>query len=355
MARGGNTNTLVPGSPKGTNMADLLMGAGFVEVLFNYPIVDGDEDYRVAADGIGLLIQYLRANATELNIDPEQILLQARSFGVLNSYSVALCDDRADPDSPDPVRRESSRMDYFIPRFGPTTLLCFSDLPGPWSEGLNVTHFPGKVFEETTQEERIAESPTHWMLKPQLYGREWTPPMFVLRSSSYTEPCGEVDDVHSGIFGRLMLEAMDDFARESGDWVWRARCSDYDNDLPGTKEDAILAWIMERMAEDFGGLWLKNPSGVPGSTVTFEVHGAVPGNSIAFFEATESGSMVLPDCPGVAGDLGSPSALGTVVADASGVATLSVALPASAGSADIHYQAIDVAGCEVSNSVVQRW
>jgi acetyl esterase len=55
-------------------------------------------------------IQYLRANAIELGIDPAKIAASGSSAGGGIALWVAFHDDLADPDSPDPVTRQSSRL-----------------------------------------------------------------------------------------------------------------------------------------------------------------------------------------------------------------------------------------------------
>ena len=55
-------------------------------------------------------IQYLRSNAKELGIDPARIAAAGSSAGAGIALWVAFHDDLADPDSTDPVARQSSRL-----------------------------------------------------------------------------------------------------------------------------------------------------------------------------------------------------------------------------------------------------
>ena len=55
-------------------------------------------------------IQFLRHHAKELNIDKERIAATGGSAGGCSSLWLAFHDDLADPDSDDPVARESSRL-----------------------------------------------------------------------------------------------------------------------------------------------------------------------------------------------------------------------------------------------------
>lgn len=55
-------------------------------------------------------IQYLRSKSQELNIDPDGIAAQGGSAGACTSLWLALHDDLADPDSKDPIARQSTRL-----------------------------------------------------------------------------------------------------------------------------------------------------------------------------------------------------------------------------------------------------
>jgi acetyl esterase len=55
-------------------------------------------------------VQYLRANATELGIDPARIAGSGSSAGAGIALWIAFHDNLADPQSPDPVARQSSRL-----------------------------------------------------------------------------------------------------------------------------------------------------------------------------------------------------------------------------------------------------
>ena len=354
-ARGGNSNSLVSGQPVGSSITQSAVDAGFVDVFFNYPEVDSGEDYRVAADGVGLLVQWLRHYADDLNLRTDQMTLQARSFGTIVSYSVALGADRADPLSADPVRRESSRMNYFVPRYGPSTLNCFSSILGAWASSLNSLFFPGKTFGEASPEEIVEESANWWLLNPRRFDRAWTPPMFVVYRADHDDVCGEIDDVHSGLFGELMVESMDDFARATGDWVWRDRSRGYDNQLLPDPTGPILAWAIERVAEDFGGLYLAPPVGSPGGDVSLRVFQAEPNSPVTFFSGTVPGNFPITGCPLIQGELIDFVEVGTGVAQGNGLAEVTFPVSAAAVGQTIQFHAVDLSACESSNVYVHQW
>ena len=55
-------------------------------------------------------IQFLRSKAGEWNIDPERVGATGGSAGACSSLWLALHDDMAKPDSPDPIARQSTRL-----------------------------------------------------------------------------------------------------------------------------------------------------------------------------------------------------------------------------------------------------
>jgi acetyl esterase/lipase len=73
-------------------------------------------------------IQFVRHNAADWNIDPERIGVTGGSAGGHLSLWVALHDDAADPDSSDPVERQSSRVACAVSFAGPTDWSLLSEI-----------------------------------------------------------------------------------------------------------------------------------------------------------------------------------------------------------------------------------
>jgi acetyl esterase/lipase len=69
------------------------------QAIYPAPMLDG-----------ALAIQYIRANAKELGIDPRRIAASGDSAGAGISLWIGFHDDLADPKSDDPVARESTRL-----------------------------------------------------------------------------------------------------------------------------------------------------------------------------------------------------------------------------------------------------
>ena len=104
-------------------------GGGFVLGSPNYGPFKGDwlksgitvvaAGYRFRQDGVSKreimedgarVVQYLRLHAQRFNIDPQRIGVAGYSSGGVIASWVALHDDLANPRSPDPVLRQSSRV-----------------------------------------------------------------------------------------------------------------------------------------------------------------------------------------------------------------------------------------------------
>jgi len=67
-------------------------------------------------------LQYLRQHAGELGLDTSRVNLTGGSAGGATSAWLAMVDDQADPDSPDPVARQSTRVTCSTPHQAQTSL-----------------------------------------------------------------------------------------------------------------------------------------------------------------------------------------------------------------------------------------
>jgi acetyl esterase/lipase len=74
-------------------------------------------------------IQFVRQNAKKWNIDPKRIGVTGGSAGGHLTAYMAVQDDKAKPESADPVERQSSRVLFAIPFAGPTDWRLLSQIP----------------------------------------------------------------------------------------------------------------------------------------------------------------------------------------------------------------------------------
>jgi para-nitrobenzyl esterase len=89
-----------------------LLRHGVAYASINYPLLARNEHLGLikSLSGARRALQFLRLNREKLNIDPERIVLIGSSAGGSTALWLALHDDMADPHSPDPVERQSTRV-----------------------------------------------------------------------------------------------------------------------------------------------------------------------------------------------------------------------------------------------------
>ncbi|MEM0896520.1 MAG: alpha/beta hydrolase [Verrucomicrobiota bacterium] len=88
-----------------------FLDAGISYVSMNYRLSDGGKHpYPAAMHDSARGLQMIRSKAGEWNIDPERIACYGGSAGAGISLWLAFHEDLADPDSKDPVARQSTRI-----------------------------------------------------------------------------------------------------------------------------------------------------------------------------------------------------------------------------------------------------
>lgn len=96
---------------------------GISVVTLNYRLTEGGKNPFPAPmlDGVRA-IQFLRARAEEFNLDKTRFAATGGSAGACMLMWIGFHPDRADPESADPVERESSRLQVLAPVNGQTSL-----------------------------------------------------------------------------------------------------------------------------------------------------------------------------------------------------------------------------------------
>ena len=88
-----------------------FLEAGISFASMNYRLTNGGEfPYPVAMEDAARGLQFLRWKAAEWNLDPERVACYGGSAGAGISLWLAFKDDLADPESDDPVARQSTRI-----------------------------------------------------------------------------------------------------------------------------------------------------------------------------------------------------------------------------------------------------
>lgn len=125
-----------------------FLQAGIAFATINYPFILIEPPY----DDEGVIkplthsaraLQFLRYHFESLNIDPEQIASYGVSAGASTSLWLGTHDDLADPDNPDPVLRESTRLNAVGALYTQGTLNFLA-----WEEILEPV--VGPIFGETS-------------------------------------------------------------------------------------------------------------------------------------------------------------------------------------------------------------
>jgi acetyl esterase/lipase len=100
----------------GKSMIDPFLNAGISVAAINYRFISQAMEAEIEPPVKGCLgdaaraIQTLRAKAVEWNLDPERFAATGSSAGACTSLWLALHDDLADPNSDDPIARQSTRL-----------------------------------------------------------------------------------------------------------------------------------------------------------------------------------------------------------------------------------------------------
>lgn len=320
-------------------------------------------DYEESVSGAALLIQYLRANSAQLNVDPDQIYVFGRSFGGVVAYALALKEDWSDPASQDPVLQASSRPNGIVAFSSVAALDCSVQFT-KFNELLKA-FFPVSSQPGATLQEKLDDSAWYWLANPQLYGRTTTPPMLLGYNLAYTQGCGASEDPHDGIHGVVMKQKLDAFADATDDAHLGASSvlfhalGFYALD-PATMA-VVMDWAEACYEDTHPKLFLYPVGGLVANelkTKEFRVVGGDDGSGVWFFLGFTLGSIPIPWCSGMTGDLLDFYYMGakafTVVPPTSGRASLFITIPAGLAGVQFKLQAMDFLACKKTN-VLTTW
>ncbi|MCC7518045.1 MAG: alpha/beta hydrolase [Verrucomicrobiae bacterium] len=223
--------------------------AGVSVVSANYRFSDDPELLAPLRDAVRAL-QFVRAHAAEYRLDPSRIALGGSSAGAASACWIALGPDRARPDSPDPVERQSTRVTCVAVAEAQTTLdprAIRSLVPGPtWTlEALQ------KLLRLTPDQYDL---PEHAKKLDAIECLAWvsrSSPPFFLRNATPDAPLtpelGIMAGIHHPVFGRALKAKLDPLGIE----CLLKRREDYpgldDETLDGRLIDESVAFLVRHL------------------------------------------------------------------------------------------------------------
>ncbi len=158
-------------------------------------------------------IQFIKSKAAEWNIDKTRIALTGGSAGACTSMWLLLHDDLADPNSPDPVLRESTRVAAAAVRGGQTSI--DPKVIEPWLGPNVLTHrMINMAVGEKTIEGALANYEKHRDLyvefSPYNHLTSDDPPLLMTYGNNMTLPSENAGHgIHHPVYGVKMKEKAD--------------------------------------------------------------------------------------------------------------------------------------------------
>jgi acetyl esterase len=203
-------------------MVELMLKRGVHFASINYRFVDGkDVLFPIPQHDGARAVQFLRSKAKEWNIDPKRVACLGGSAGAGISMWIGFHDDLADPNSSDPIARESTRIQAIGTFGGQGTYdpIKIKELIG------------GRAWEHPSLFKVYGVNTTEEMLHPseklqRLYDESSAitfltkddPPLFMI----YNEADGPLpkdakpgQGIHHPNFGRQLKEKMDELGIEN--------------------------------------------------------------------------------------------------------------------------------------------
>ncbi|NOX98791.1 MAG: alpha/beta hydrolase [Verrucomicrobia bacterium] len=203
-------------SKSGPKIQDFL-DKGISVAAVNYRL-SGDFPLPVPVHDAARAVQFLRYKAKEWNIDKKHIALTGGSAGACTSMWLLLHDDLADPESKDPVLRESTRVQGAAVRGGQTSI--DPKVIEPWL-GPNVLkhRMINMAVGEKTMEGALENYEKHKALyvefSPYNHVSKDDPPLFMTYGNDMTLPSKDAGHgIHHPVYGVKLKEKSDSLGHE---------------------------------------------------------------------------------------------------------------------------------------------
>lgn len=181
-----------------------LLKAGISVAAINYRLMKHAEGVsppvKAPLEDAARALQFIRSKADEWNIDPQRIAAAGGSAGACSSLWLAYHDDMAQPDSPDPVARQSTRL-YTAAVLGPQTSLD----PKQMKEWIPNITYGGHAFGKANFGEFLASRDSILPLIEQYSPYAWVsaddPPVALFYNTAPEMGKPQKDATHSANFG----------------------------------------------------------------------------------------------------------------------------------------------------------
>ncbi|HKK61744.1 MAG TPA: alpha/beta hydrolase [Bacteroidales bacterium] len=182
-----------------------LLDEGVSYVSINYRLSNGEHTLPSSVNDAARALQFVRSKAEEWNIDPDRIIATGGSAGGCSSLWLTYHDDLADPDSNDPVARQSTRILAAAVIYAQTTI-------NPWlvEKRVGPSAANHAMIWKTTGAKSLDDLFTNWDkykhlsigCSPLTHVSSDDPPVFMVYKDDTPSP----GDIHHVEFGRILKE-----------------------------------------------------------------------------------------------------------------------------------------------------
>ncbi|QDV57118.1 alpha/beta hydrolase [Rosistilla oblonga] len=207
------------GGDKKRRPADVepFLDKGISYAAINYRLT-GEVPLPAPVHDAARAIQFIRSKASEWNIRPDRIALTGGSAGACTSMWLLCHDDLADPQSDDPVARQSTRVTAAAVSSGQTSI--DPKVIEPWlGPGVLEHRMINMAVGEATMAGALANYDKHHELyvefSPYNHVSSDDPPLFMTYSADMTLPSKNAGHgIHHPVYGVKMKEKADSVGQE---------------------------------------------------------------------------------------------------------------------------------------------
>lgn len=220
-----------------------LLDAGISVAAINYRLIKNAEEEGITPPvkapmyDAARALQFIRSKAGKWNIDEKRIVAVGESAGACTSLWLAYHDDLAEPDSKDPVSRESTRVQSAAVLAAQTTLD-----PKQMKEWTPNSWYGGHAFGKRDFEQFLAarDSILPWIeeYSPYALVSSDDPPVYLYYTSPPAIGQNQEDPTHSSNFGVKLQERCD----KAG-----IKCELVYPGAPGVKYNTAMDYLIDNL------------------------------------------------------------------------------------------------------------